>query len=183
MCSSSPCLPPRTVPRPSREATLRHYRPPACAACPDRAPPRYAAHEQRPLAEALEAYVEERSYACRLVLPQRSGLDTPDVFETYAADIPSITIGPDDVAYVAFTSGSPQSSRKVCWADTDRCRISSPGKPRPSGSAPPTVLACCQDCPITPYSAISSRPYGWAAAWLSLVGNSSAGKDTPDLAH
>ena len=111
-----------------------------------------------PLPEALEAYVEERSYACRLVLPQRSGLDTPDVLV-------------------------PQSSRKVCWADTDRCRISSPGKPKPSGSAPPTVLACCQDCPMTPYSAISSRPYGWAAALPSFVGNSSAGEDTPDLVH
>jgi non-ribosomal peptide synthetase component F len=40
-------------------------------------------------------------------------LDTPDVFETYAADIPSITIGPDDVAYVAFTSGSSEQPKGV----------------------------------------------------------------------
>ena len=66
-----------------------------------------------PLPEALEAYVEGRSYACRLVLPRRSGLDTTDVFETYAADIPSITIEPDDVAYVAFTSGSSGQPKGV----------------------------------------------------------------------
>ena len=34
---------------PRAKQPLRRYRPPACAACPDRAPPRYAAHEQRPL--------------------------------------------------------------------------------------------------------------------------------------
>jgi hypothetical protein len=54
-----PCeiLPPPAFPNgPSRDLgakqPLRRYRPPSCAACPDRAPPRYAAHEQRPPTEA-----------------------------------------------------------------------------------------------------------------------------------
>jgi len=56
------------------------------------------------LPDQLERFLETSAYHCRLTLPR-----SPDAtfLKDYAIDRPDdVTIGPDDLAYVAFTSGS-----------------------------------------------------------------------------
>jgi amino acid adenylation domain-containing protein len=59
-----------------------------------------------PLPEALAACVATSTCRCRVELPRRPTATACDRFAAYATDDPGVTVGPDDLAYVAFTSGS-----------------------------------------------------------------------------
>jgi amino acid adenylation domain-containing protein len=52
--------------------------------------------------DVLEKYLTSVSFRCRLKVPQPAS----DLLEEYSIDQPDITVLPDDLAYVAFTSGS-----------------------------------------------------------------------------
>jgi amino acid adenylation domain-containing protein len=57
-----------------------------------------------PLPEELEEFAKDLK--CRLKLPSRTEAAALNFLEKYPGDAPAISIGPDDPAYVAFTSGS-----------------------------------------------------------------------------
>ena len=55
---------------------------------------------------ALSEYIETIPLRCRLTLPSLSANAASDLFSKFAETDPCVLRGPDDLAYVAFTSGS-----------------------------------------------------------------------------
>ena len=83
--------------------------------------------------------------------------------ETLPAPVEPAAVGPDDLAYIAFTSGStgiPRGSRD----GTDRSRISSRSCRSASGSRTRTATASSPACPTIRCSGTSSRPLCLGAA-------------------
>ncbi|HEX8845598.1 MAG TPA: amino acid adenylation domain-containing protein, partial [Pyrinomonadaceae bacterium] len=60
----------------------------------------------RELPKALEEFLGSLSCCCRLVLPRRSIAEQRRTLADYPSTNPSVSVGPDDLAYIAFTSGS-----------------------------------------------------------------------------
>ena len=58
------------------------------------------------LPRALAAYLDAADVRCRVVLPRRALADAQGLFVEHPTAEPDIQLGPDDLAYVAFTSGS-----------------------------------------------------------------------------
>jgi amino acid adenylation domain-containing protein len=58
-----------------------------------------------PLPPALEEFVANSSWICRLALPQKAAV-CHNLLRDYSTETPEITVDPDDLAYIAFTSGS-----------------------------------------------------------------------------
>ncbi len=58
------------------------------------------------LPTALEEFVSDLELPCRLTLPRRSIAEATGFLEEYSAEPTGIEVGPDDLAYVAYTSGS-----------------------------------------------------------------------------
>jgi non-ribosomal peptide synthetase component F len=56
--------------------------------------------------DALAEYVTTISCCCQLKLPARSSLTACDPLAECSTDNPGVASGPDDLAYIAFTSGS-----------------------------------------------------------------------------
>ena len=54
----------------------------------------------------LEEFVSSEFYLCRLVLPLHVSDQEHELLSDYPQDSPKVEIGPDDLAYIAFTSGS-----------------------------------------------------------------------------
>jgi amino acid adenylation domain-containing protein len=54
----------------------------------------------------LVASVMESACCVRLDLPTRSSAESRDLLGEYATDDPGVSVGPDDLAYVSFTSGT-----------------------------------------------------------------------------
>jgi amino acid adenylation domain-containing protein len=58
------------------------------------------------LPSALEEFVSDLHLPCRLTLPRRAVAAASGFLKDYSAAQPMVEVGPDDLAYVAFTSGS-----------------------------------------------------------------------------
>ncbi len=56
--------------------------------------------------DALDEFIAVSSLRCRLELPRLSTVVWRDPLSGYAADNPGVVVGPEDLAYVAFTSGT-----------------------------------------------------------------------------
>jgi amino acid adenylation domain-containing protein len=56
--------------------------------------------------DELEQFVETLSCCCRITLPPRTNAEQQDFLSEYPLTAPGVSVGPDDVAYVAFTSGT-----------------------------------------------------------------------------
>ncbi len=56
--------------------------------------------------EPLEAFLAASPLCCRLTLPSQAEAQSHHAFGSHPTDDPALTVGPDDLAYVAFTSGS-----------------------------------------------------------------------------
>src|ERR1051325_5733228 len=65
------------------------------------------------LAPELEAFVAESSWRCRLTLPSVAEAVAKDVLANCSDQDPPITIGPDQLAYLAFTSGTTGKPKAV----------------------------------------------------------------------
>ncbi|MBI4524345.1 MAG: amino acid adenylation domain-containing protein [Deltaproteobacteria bacterium] len=59
-----------------------------------------------PVPAALEEFIATSSLRCRFQLRQNSTGVSRDPLKGYSDDDPGVAVGPDDLAYVAFTSGS-----------------------------------------------------------------------------
>jgi amino acid adenylation domain-containing protein len=59
-----------------------------------------------PLSAALQEYVDTLNCRCRLHLPSRAGVAERGPLQAYSPKSPQVEVGPDDLAYFAFTSGS-----------------------------------------------------------------------------
>jgi amino acid adenylation domain-containing protein/non-ribosomal peptide synthase protein (TIGR01720 family) len=58
------------------------------------------------LPPALAAHLDAAGVNCRVILPRRADAEARGLFADYPAEDPCVRLGPDDLAYVAFTSGS-----------------------------------------------------------------------------
>ena len=58
------------------------------------------------VSEELEAFIQTTTVRFRVTLPRLSAFRPDNVLQTYSPADPEITIGPDDLAYVSYTSGS-----------------------------------------------------------------------------
>ncbi|MDQ3917398.1 MAG: amino acid adenylation domain-containing protein [Acidobacteriota bacterium] len=59
----------------------------------------------RPPAE-LEEFIEALAGGCRLTLPPRSAVEAAGFLAEHSTEDPGVVRGPDDLAYISFTSGS-----------------------------------------------------------------------------
>jgi amino acid adenylation domain-containing protein len=64
------------------------------------------------ISDALQDFVSQ-NVRCRITLPALSALNAHHPLETYSADDPEIQIGPNDLAYLSFTSGSTGEPKGV----------------------------------------------------------------------
>ncbi|MFV1966849.1 MAG: amino acid adenylation domain-containing protein, partial [Pirellulaceae bacterium] len=87
---------------------------------------------------ALETFLATSSCRCRLTLPHRPDAEDGDPWKAIPTSAPKVTVGPEDLAYLAFTSGTtgqpkavqgthrplshffPWYCRKFALRDTDR---------------------------------------------------------------
>jgi long-subunit acyl-CoA synthetase (AMP-forming) len=58
------------------------------------------------LPAALEEFVSGLELPCRLTLPRRSIAGATGFLKEYSTELTGVEVGPDDLAYVAYTSGS-----------------------------------------------------------------------------
>ena len=60
----------------------------------------------------MAQFVERIPSACRLILPAHPAADQPGL-TSYPSTAPDLTIQPDDLAYIAFTSGTTGRPRAI----------------------------------------------------------------------
>src|SRR2546423_1445172 len=63
--------------------------------------------------DALADFLPALPLRCSLELPPRTGAVTHSVLMDYPVDSPEVEVGPDDLAYIAFTSGTTGKPRGI----------------------------------------------------------------------
>ena len=66
-----------------------------------------------PPPDSLKEFLEEGDLSCRLELPQRSAVEAEGFLKDWPAEVRKVSISPDTLAYISFTSGSTGGPKGV----------------------------------------------------------------------